>query len=236
MAVTKQKIEDRFKILFPGLNLSKARMDAIADILAPKPADDADDATVDAVLNEANGYFPFSEVAKSDDRVRNAEALLEKAKTPEQVAAELEAKRLADEKKARDLEALNEAPSWAKTFMEGVESKFAEIGSKVAQIESGTVKTSKQATAAEAFAKSETLKALAGPTKDRWLGRINVDSETPIEDQIKELEAEYTELVQISADGRPLAGVPPVNSLADSKMTDAEADKLAMDLLPGLNA
>ncbi|MDB5241435.1 MAG: hypothetical protein JWP57_2060 [Spirosoma sp.] len=56
----------RFKVKFPKINLSKARLDAYKLNLA----DDADDAAIDARLDEVNGTFPFEEIAKADDRLR----------------------------------------------------------------------------------------------------------------------------------------------------------------------
>ena len=52
MAVEKSKVVNRLKALFPKANLSQKRLDALADKLASKPADDADDAAIDAVIND----------------------------------------------------------------------------------------------------------------------------------------------------------------------------------------
>jgi len=50
------------------------------------------------------------------------------------------------------------------------------------------------------------MKGLTPELKDRWVSRIDVNSETSIEDQIKELESEYSELVQVNADSNVYGG------------------------------
>jgi len=74
MAVDKSKIKERLKALFPGVNLSNTRIEQLSTRLAPKPADDADDAAIDAVINEANFYNPFADMAKEDDLIRTLKA------------------------------------------------------------------------------------------------------------------------------------------------------------------
>lgn len=66
----KQKIIDRLKAKFSGINLSNARLDAIADKLAPKITDET---TIDAKLDELNEIISFADIAKQDDRVRTLE-------------------------------------------------------------------------------------------------------------------------------------------------------------------
>ena len=74
MAVKPEIIKARLKALFPKANLSTKRIDALAAKLAPMPADDADDAAVDVILNQANDFNSFEDIAKEDDRVRTLEA------------------------------------------------------------------------------------------------------------------------------------------------------------------
>lgn len=84
MAVDAQKIKDRLKTLFPKANLSKARLDAIAAKLSQKPADDADDAAIDEVINDYNdnGAMSIEELAKLDDKLRTLEAKQPTPPTP----------------------------------------------------------------------------------------------------------------------------------------------------------
>lgn len=67
----RDKIISQLKAKYPGVNLSKKRMDAIADRLAPKITDEAE---IDAKLDELNELMPFADIAKDDDRLRALEA------------------------------------------------------------------------------------------------------------------------------------------------------------------
>lgn len=84
MAVEKAKVIARLKALFPKANLSQTRLDAIADKLAKKPADDADDAAIDAVINDFNDVLSIEDIAKGDDRTRTLEAEKRKRKNLQQ--------------------------------------------------------------------------------------------------------------------------------------------------------
>ena len=58
------KIKARLKEKFSGVNLSQARIDAIADKLSSKITEESD---IDARLDELNDLHPFAEIAKYDD-------------------------------------------------------------------------------------------------------------------------------------------------------------------------
>lgn len=199
MAVTPEKIKARLKALFPKANLSKERLDAIAARLATKPADDADDAAVDEVLNNANDFMSFEDIAKEDDRVRTLEAKAKGTTPPANDPPKPEP-------------APDDAPAWAKQLIE-----------KVNNIEAGKVTETKRQTAAQLFEQSETLKGLSQTVKQSWINRIDVNSETPLEDQVKGLETEYTEMFQAHANATPAAGKPPVGG--GTQKADAEMIK-----------
>ena len=77
MAVETKKVKERLKAFIAtqtGLNLSNTRIDELSARLAQKPADDADDAAIDLIINEANFYQPFTELAKLDDTMRTLKA------------------------------------------------------------------------------------------------------------------------------------------------------------------
>lgn len=76
MAVKPELIKSRLRALFPKANLSTKRLDEISARLAKKPADDADEAAIDEVINDYNdnGAMSFEEIAKSDDKIRTLEA------------------------------------------------------------------------------------------------------------------------------------------------------------------
>lgn len=75
MAVKPEQIKARLKAKYPKANLSTKRLDEISAKLAKKPADDADDAAIDEVLEDynENGPMTFEEIAKSDDKIRTLE-------------------------------------------------------------------------------------------------------------------------------------------------------------------
>ena len=112
MAVEKTKIQERLKVLFPGVNLSKARIEQISSRLSQKPKDDAEDAEIDEVINNANDFMPFADLAKEDDRVRTLEALTKK-KDPETPPTTPPADPATPPKP-------DDAPAWAKALLDKV--------------------------------------------------------------------------------------------------------------------
>ena len=65
--------------------------------------------------------------------------------------------------------------------------------------------------------------------RQNWVNRIDVNSETSFEDQIKSLEEEYSTLVQVSADsGRyaPPAGGGNPNPSIDEKLVEKLVEEL----------
>lgn len=110
MAVPAEKIKARLKALYPKANLSKARLDAFADKLAAKPADDATDEQVDEVINDYNEIINFEEVAKQDDKVRTLEARKSSTTPPKK------------EQEEEVIKPDDDAPSWAKALLQKVES------------------------------------------------------------------------------------------------------------------
>lgn len=193
MAVKPEIIKARLKVLFPKANLSQKRLDAIAAKLAPMPADDADDAAVDAVVNQANDFNSFDEIAREDDRIRTLEEKAGKPTPPTPPAP-------TDPPTSPTPPA--DVPEWAKGLVEANKALLE----KVTAIESGNVLQTRRQTASQLFEKSDVLKGLKEDLKPRWINRIDVNSETSIEDQIKELETEYSELVQVSADNNQYGG------------------------------
>lgn len=75
----KDKIILRLKALFSGVNLSKDRLNAIADKLASKITDENQ---IDDRLNELNDIHSFADIAKQDDQIRQQAAELKKLKEP----------------------------------------------------------------------------------------------------------------------------------------------------------
>lgn len=206
MPVEVSRIKGRLKELFPKANLSTKRLDELAARLAKKPADEADDTAIDQVINDANDFMPFADIAKEDDRIRTLEA-----KSKEQ-----------DPPKPNDPPADPPAPKKEDDEPEWAKRLFA----KVEAIEKGKITESKEEAAKKLFESNETLKNLKETVKEKWFNRIDVNSETSVEDQITDLEAEYTDLVQLSADSITYAGAPP-NGKTNIKPTDEELKDIA---------
>lgn len=209
MAVEKSKVIARLKALFPKANLSQKRLDALADKLASKPADDADDAAIDVVINDFNSVLSIEEIAREDDRVRTLESKANPPAPPtppNPPAPEPTNPNPSDDVNQKLLEAITK------------------LTGEVEAIKTGKEIETKKQTASELFAKSEVLKRIPEGIRQNWVNRIDVNSETPFEEQIQALEAEYGALVQVNADNNhysPAAGGGSPEIKADEAVVDA---------------
>jgi len=221
MAVKPEVIKARLKALFPKANLSQKRLDAFAAKLAPKPADDADDTAVDAIINDYNDVIDFVAVAQEDDRTRTLEADKKKAE-------EASANKGGNGGK-KDEEEEEQEPEGMTPFEKRMLKEFGALKSDLDSIKTGNVLQTKKQTASQLFEKSDVLKGLKDTLKSKWIDRINVDSETSIEDQIKDLETEYSELVQVNADNNQYGGAAgggSNNSKPDEAIVNSIVDNL----------
>lgn len=219
MAVDKLKVIARLKALFPKANLSQKRLDALADKLAIKPADDADDAAIDAVIKDFDSILSIEDIAREDDRLRTLEAK-QKENPPTPPAPPTPPTPPNPEPPKGD-----DMPAWAKAILDSNKKLEGELEA----IKTGKIIETKRQTASELFAKSEVLKRIPESVRPNWINRIDVNSETPMEDQLKELETEYTELVQVSADsGRyaPPAGGGNPNPAIDEKFVETLVNEM----------
>lgn len=223
MAVEKSKVVARIKALFPKANLSQKRLDELSDKLSKKPADDADDAAIDEVINDFNEILSIEDIAKGDDRTRTLESEKKKA---EELAAKNKSGKKPDPKEEEEEE---EEPEGMTPFEKAMLKKFGDLKSDIDSIKTGTVLQNKKQTATQLFEKSEVLKGLKEELKPRWINRIDVESETSIEDQIKDLETEYSELVQINADNSDYAG-PAGSGSSTTKPDDAIVNEIVENL------
>lgn len=211
MAVDKLKVIARLKALFPKANLSQKRLDALADKLAIKPADDADDAAIDVVINDFNSVLSIDDISREDDRVRTLEA---KAPQPAPNPTPNPSPEPTPPKG-------DEVPSWAQALLDSNKKLEGELEA----IKTGKVIETKRATASDLFAKSETLKGIPESIRPNWINRIDVNSETSFENQIQALESEYSELVQGTANSNQYA--PPAGGgSAEVKADQAVIDKM----------
>lgn len=223
MAVTPEKIKARLRVLFPKANLSTKRLDVYAAKLAPKPADDADDEAIDAIINGYNEVIDFEAVAKEDDKTRTLEAA--KAKADAYLAKVKGGDEKNDDADNDDLDTEGMS-AFEKTMLK----KFGEIKSELDTIKSGNVKKSKLDQAKSLLEKSEVFKKLDEDTKGFMLKNVDLESETPFEEQITGLEGVFGKLVQSSADGGDYAGAPPVNGGNNEKFSEAEADAIVSEM------
>jgi len=107
MALIKQ-IKARLKVLYPGVNLSNKRIEAIAAKIDAKVTEEDE---IDDALSTYDEYNPFADMAKDDDRERlRLKKESESTKTPEQIAAEKEAE-------GKDPVVDPEMPAWAKALV-----------------------------------------------------------------------------------------------------------------------
>lgn len=218
MAVDKLKVITRLKALFPKANLSQKRLDAIADKLAKKPADDADDTAIDAVINDFNDVMSIEDIAKDDDRTRTLEAEKQKGIDEARKKAGLDP----IEKKDDKVELPDNTPDYVKAIMGKLDSVTTELES----IKTGRLSETKKASATDHFNKSEILKRIPDSVKPNWINRIDVNSEVSFEDQIQGLEKEYGELVQVSADNYQYAGPAGGGNPTDVKVDDAVVENM----------
>lgn len=193
----KEKIKARLRVLFPKANLSTKRMDEISAKLEKKIADDADDAAFDLVLNDANDLMDFVAIAKEDDRIRTLEANQKQKNDPPTDPP-------ADPPKPPTPPA-DDTPAWAKSIIE----QNQKLADELNQIKSGKIIESKRAAAQKAFESSQVLKGLDENLRQSWANRIDVNSETPIDDQVKGLEAELTALQQTIVQSQRFSGPAP---------------------------
>lgn len=214
MAVEKSKVIARLKALFPKANLSQKRIDDISAKLCMKPADDADETAIDAVINDFNDILSYEAIAKEDDRVRTLEAKIKgDGGTPPEGGTPPGKDPVPDD-----------TPKWAKSLIEANEK----LAAKVESLEAGKVAETKKQSAAELFKKSEILKDLKEELKPNWISRINIDSDTPIEDQIKGLETEYQSIKQQFTD---LAGGVPFSGSPVKEPTKEEIDGILNEII-----
>lgn len=220
MAVTPEQIKARLKAKYPKANLSQKRIDAIAAKLAPKPADGATDEDIDGVLENANDFMSFEDIAKEDDRVRTLEANQKPKTDPPAPEPNPQPQPQPNPVPAP----ANDAPEWAKAMMKQIQDQ----GTLITELQTGKVTETKRASAADLFAKSEVLKGLKDDLKPNWLGRINIDSETPLEEQVTALETEFTALAQSFADNKGYSGAPPTGTppKPDDKLVSDVVDSI----------
>lgn len=204
MPVEISRIKGRLKDLFPKANLSNKRLDELSARLAKKPSDDADDAAIDEVLNNANDIYSFEEMGKDQDRIANAENKLKNIPPP------------VDEPEPTDppKPESKDIPAWAQSLLDEVKG-----------LKEGKITETKTQSARQLFDKNETFKSLKEKGREFYFSKIDVNSETSIEDQILSIEEVHNELVQGKADTTEHSNQPPMNS-GNEKLSTDDLDKI----------
>jgi hypothetical protein len=213
MPVEKKQVIARIKAKWPNLNLSQTRLDAIADKLAKLPADGADDAAIDVVLDAQNDVLAFEEIAKMDDRNRTLQAEVEKLKGNPNPPTPPTPPNPPTPPKG------DETAEMLKKILEANQA----LAEKVENLEKGKIVESKQNTLKELFAKSDVFKSLKPEQIAIFQKSIDLDSETPLDEQVKSLEVTAQDLIQTAKDVEgyaPPAGGGGKPTEADAKMVE----------------
>jgi len=204
MPVEISRIKGRLKDLFPKANLSNKRLDELSARLAKKPSDDADDAAIDEVLNNANDIYSFEEMGKDQDRIANAENKLKNIPPPVDETEPIDPPK----PDSKDI------PAWAQSLLDEVKG-----------LKEGKITETKTQSARQLFDKNETFKSLKEKGREFYFSKIDVNSETSIEDQISSIEEVHNELVQGKADITEHSNQPPMNS-GNEKLNTDDLDKI----------
>ena len=123
-----------------------------------------------------------------------------------------------DEDEDEDLEGL---PASVVKLLKAQQKQISELAASVSTVASTVTTSTKQVSAKALFADSKL------PAK--WFNRIDVNSETSVEEQIKELQEEYAEIKQSVIDDEIAGGDYKPNSYKPKERTEQEWLKLMED-------
>ena len=235
MAIKIKKTKERMKELFPNLNLSNAKLNAIVVKISKQIPEDADDDAIDSAITDLDDVVSFEKVVKESDKLSKLEKAAKSKKankgtevddddepneddSPEEIARKAAVQAAKDAKKSG-----GEVPAYVQEMLK----KMNDLTDEVKSIKEGKVIDQKKTSARALFEKSEVLKGLPKKRQDRLFKTLDIDDEDiTIEEQIQELEEEEAEFVQKAADSTDLAGPAPTATIDDKKATDAELDAI----------
>jgi len=211
MALIKQ-IKARLKVLYPGVNLSNKRIEAIAAKIDAKVTEEDE---IDDALSTYDEYNPFAEMAKDDDRERlRLKKEPETAKTPEQIAAEKEAQ-------GNDPVVDPEMPAWAKALVTSTQALAKGLesiqGEKVTN-------TRKQQYEKALEGTSDAFKAKA--LKD--FGKMKFDTDEEFTEFLTEAETDAADFIQEESNNG-LTNQTPVRGVKNIPGKIKEASKEEVD-------
>lgn len=131
------------------------------------------------------------------------------------------AKTVDDEDDEEDDDDLEGLPASVVKLLKAQQKQISELTATVSTVASTVTTSTKQATAKALFTESK----LPG----KWFNRIDVNSETPVEDQIKELQEEYAEIKQSVIDDEIAGGDYKPNSYKPKERSEQEWVKVMED-------
>lgn len=131
------------------------------------------------------------------------------------------AKTVDDEDEEEEEEDLEGVPASVIKLIKAQQKQISELTNTVSTVASTITTSTKQATAKTLFSESK----LPG----KWFNRIDVNSETPVEDQIKELQEEYAEIKQSVIDDEIAGGDYKPNSYKPKERSEQEWAKIMED-------
>lgn len=198
----KDKVLARLRALFPGVNLSKTRKEKIADYVVSKITNEDE---IDDKLNDYNDFMSFADIAKNDDRQREADN--KKAKDDADAKAKADAE--AAGKGAEDNQ--DDMPAWAKPLMIKITSLESQLAGEKGK---STINDLKAAAKAKGIPEAFAAKYQIGDDYDQ-------------ETALAALETEWTELKQIAVngevkDGKVILGEPAPSGTPAAKAAIAK--------------
>lgn len=211
----KKEIIALLKTKFPGVQLSAARVEAIATKIDAKITT-ADE--IEAKLDEANELFPFADIAKQDDRIRSLEEEAKKKKPADEKGD--------NPKKEEPKEDETPTEKMLREALNGIKS----LTSEVASIKGEKVTNTRRATY---------LESLKGTSKEyqeremKKFDRMKFETDEEFNEFLTEAKELHADAIQDDAlDGvgndKPLASSS--GNASAKRATDAELDEVMGEL------
>ena len=236
----KEKIIARLRALFPGVNLSNTRLDAIADKLKV-----TEEAEIDPALKDLDAIVNFADLAKSDDyqRTKAQKEKTDKEKADKDKADKEKAdkekadKDEADKKKAeegKDPEKIDLA-ALVKEIKDSLQKEFEPLKAELEGLKKGKVSESRQTQFKEKIKDAPELFKKTALANYNLLKDMDDEQFTEYLTTVEGQAKEFTQTLansNLALDGSPLnPNVPTDEKLA----TPAEALSILKGILPNQN-
>jgi hypothetical protein len=205
----KDKILAAIKAKFPKVNLSKARLDAIAAKIEKEVIDD--ETKIDAAIDDFNKYNPIDEIAKTDDKIRDLES---KVKKP--APAKKEGDDNPNPPEQETTETPTDTPAWAKQLIEGNKT----LAEKLAKLEGEKVANTIRGKAAD---------QLKDIPESYWVKRALPEKEEDVETFVQDVKTDYEAFTKDLTDKGLSIPVPGSGSKSNPQDTTKKASKDEVD-------